>query len=120
MYLKSLRLENFRSYERAALHFSEHLTILAGENNAGKSNVLEAIRLLTAPIDGKRTRFAERDDIRRGGTTDFRIIGEFAGLDELQRGLFITALGEPTSTTATYGLHYSAAANRSRRGTLKF
>ncbi len=43
--LISIELKNFKSYERASLPLSA-MTFLIGANASGKSNVLEAIRLL--------------------------------------------------------------------------
>lgn len=47
MFLKSLHLTNFRSYTRLDLDFDQRPTILVGDNAVGKSNLLEAIYLLS-------------------------------------------------------------------------
>ncbi len=57
--LMSIDLENFKSYERARLPLAA-LTFLIGANASGKSNVLEAIRLLNWLAKGSRL-----DDITR-------------------------------------------------------
>src|SRR3989337_2121425 len=46
MYLSTLSLENFRSYERKTFRFGTNTTLLVGNNAMGKTNVLEAIFLL--------------------------------------------------------------------------
>ena len=46
MLLKSVSLQNFRSYVKAEFRFSPRLTIIIGPNTAGKTNILEAIYLL--------------------------------------------------------------------------
>jgi DNA replication and repair protein RecF len=46
MSLAELRIENLRCVESAALRFSPDLNLIAGENGAGKTSVLEAIFLL--------------------------------------------------------------------------
>ena len=46
--ITSLRLANFRSYERFSLEGLGSLTIFVGPNAVGKSNLLEAIQLTTA------------------------------------------------------------------------
>ncbi|MGH3264344.1 MAG: AAA family ATPase [Trebonia sp.] len=48
MYLRSLKLSNFRSCYDTTVTFQPTLTLLVGENNSGKSNVIEALRLATA------------------------------------------------------------------------
>ncbi len=45
MYLESVRLLEFRNYERLTLAPSPKLNVLIGENAAGKTNVLEALFL---------------------------------------------------------------------------
>ncbi|MBI2074907.1 MAG: DNA replication and repair protein RecF [Candidatus Levybacteria bacterium] len=57
MFLKSLDLQNFRSYSKATFDFSENTTIIVGPNTAGKTNLIEAIFLLSR---GKSFR-AEKD-----------------------------------------------------------
>lgn len=47
MFLKSFQLTNFRNYARLDLSFDQRPTILVGNNAAGKSNLLEAIYLLS-------------------------------------------------------------------------
>ena len=62
MKLTDIKIENFRGIR--SLHLSlDKLTVLIGENNVGKSTVLEAIRLvLTRGFGGRRdTRFMEYD-----------------------------------------------------------
>ncbi|WP_328976045.1 ATP-dependent nuclease [Streptomyces canus] len=68
MYLDQLRLQGFRSAAGATVSFQPDVTVLVGENNAGKSNVMDAIRLLTLPLDGKGSGlYPDRDDLHRDG-----------------------------------------------------
>jgi predicted ATPase len=46
MWVRQLRIENFRGIKSATVDFSERQTILVGPNGAGKSTVLEAFALL--------------------------------------------------------------------------
>ena len=59
-----LSLRDFRSYADLSVDVSAPIVALAGENGAGKTNVLEAISLL-AP--GRGLRRAEFADMARGG-----------------------------------------------------
>jgi putative ATP-dependent endonuclease of the OLD family len=52
MFLETLRLNNFRSFEDERICFSRNLPIFVGENNGGKSNAIDALRLFTTPLTG--------------------------------------------------------------------
>ena len=47
LYVKSLKLVNFRNYSSLRAELSPHLNVIVGENAQGKTNVLEAIFLCT-------------------------------------------------------------------------
>lgn len=47
MFLKELKLKNFRNYSGLSLKLTHKPTILLGDNGAGKSNILEAIYFLS-------------------------------------------------------------------------
>jgi len=66
VYLSQLDAEGFRSLARASVSLGRDMTVLIGENNGGKSNVIDALRLLTDPVDGRRSLYPDRDDIFRG------------------------------------------------------
>jgi putative ATP-dependent endonuclease of OLD family len=46
MYISNIFLQNFRNFEDAEISLNPGLNVLIGENNAGKSNLLQAIRLV--------------------------------------------------------------------------
>ncbi len=48
MYLKTLHLRNFRNYPDQKVEFSAAKTILVGNNAQGKSNLLEAVELMSS------------------------------------------------------------------------
>lgn len=47
MYLKRLKLSNFKNYVEAEIGFSEKINCFAGKNGAGKTNILDAIYYLS-------------------------------------------------------------------------
>lgn len=47
MFLKTLSLQNFRSYTKASFSFDPKLTVIVGPNASGKTNLVEAIGLLS-------------------------------------------------------------------------
>ncbi len=47
MYLKSIKLTNFKSYEEAEFTFEENVNGIVGKNGSGKTNLLDAIYYLS-------------------------------------------------------------------------
>ena len=43
-YIKSLHIEGFKKFTSLDVEFNEHMNILVGENEAGKSTILDAIK----------------------------------------------------------------------------
>ena len=68
MHLGSLTISRFRSCDNVTVSLHPDLTVLVGENNGGKSDVVDSIRLLTLPLSGRRERYPEDEDVRRHAT----------------------------------------------------
>ncbi len=64
MYLRQLHLRNFRNYREQQVEFSAAKTILVGDNAQGKSNLLEAVELLSTLRSHRTSR--DRDMIHEG------------------------------------------------------
>ncbi len=80
MFLKSLKLKNFRNYHVLDHSFSTPITILIGDNAQGKSNFLESIYFLAAAKSPK----AERDEeIIRYGEDVVRVEGVVENSEQL-------------------------------------
>ena len=93
------------------------MTVLVGENNGGKSNIIDGLRLLTLPLNGRRDRYPEDEDLRRGSAEpDFRIEGQYSGLSDTLKGLLICAVPNPTENLAIFGMRYHAKADDFLRG----
>ncbi len=43
MYIKSIRVKNYRNYEQLKIDFDRKLNIIVGDNAQGKTNLLEAV-----------------------------------------------------------------------------
>jgi DNA replication and repair protein RecF len=89
--LAHLALSDFRSYADLALPVDAPLIALAGENGAGKTNILEAISLLSPGRGLRRAEFA--DMARSGAGGGFAVSVRLA--NDTQIGL---GLGEPDET----------------------
>lgn len=72
MFLKKLNLTNFRNYSNLELSFDQRPTILVGNNAAGKSNLLEAVYLLSVT---KSLRAREEDELIEIGQEFARVEG---------------------------------------------
>lgn len=59
MYLKTLHLRNFRNYQEQFVDFSAQKTILIGNNAQGKSNLLEAVELISTLKTHRTSRDAD-------------------------------------------------------------
>ena len=117
MHLDNLTIRRFRSCDDVNVDFQPDLTVLVGENNGGKSNIIDAMRLLTLPLNGRRERYPEDEDLRRGATTaNFEIVGQFRGLSDTLKGLLITAVPDPTKDTAIFGYRYEPRSENAPRG----
>jgi len=71
--LTSITLSDFRNYENKTLEFSNGVTVIAGENAKGKTNVLEAIYLLGV---GESFRAKRTEEMVRFGQEVGRVSGE--------------------------------------------
>lgn len=100
MYLSNLKIENFRAFGSEAagtsldLTLSQGLNLLVGENDAGKTAVIDAIRHLLWTTSQDFHRLTE-DDFHVAGderAQDMKITARFEGLSLLQRAAFLEYL----------------------------
>src|SRR6188472_3630181 len=90
MALAELRIQNLRCVESAALEFSPELNLIAGENGAGKTSILEAIFLLGRGRSF-RTRTSER--LIRYGQPRLTVFGRTDDAPPRSAGIEIAADG---------------------------
>jgi len=96
MYLSKLTIENFRCFGEAASRFElllrPGLTALVGENEAGKTAVIDALRFALGTTDQEWYRL-EDSDFREGVTSrEIRITCKFEGLSEPDQKAFVEFL----------------------------
>lgn len=110
MYLKNISLRNFRSFDEGEVELQEDLTVFVGENNGGKSNAIDAIRLLTQPLSGRREIYCELTDVRfQSDKKGFELEALFAKLDTGQQGRLITAATDTSLSEARFGLRFAGS-----------
>src|SRR4026209_868935 len=90
MSLAELRIEDLRCIESAELRFSPELNLIAGENGAGKTSILEAIFLLGRGRSF-RTRSSER--LIRHHQPKLTVFGRTDDTPPRQAGIEIAADG---------------------------
>ena len=79
--IHSLKLKNFRSYNDLKCSFSGGPVVLLGSNGSGKTNILEALSLLSP---GRGLRNASFDQFRNiKGPNEWGIIAEISSEDQL-------------------------------------
>ena len=98
MYLSILRLWNFRKYCAMAdgkpgleIHFQEGVNVLIGENDSGKTAIVDAIRYVLRTQSGEFIQFDDKDfyqDSAGNRKDEFKIECVFDGLNEQDSGLF--------------------------------
>jgi putative ATP-dependent endonuclease of OLD family len=115
MWLREVTIKQFRSCCDVAVPLRPSLTVLVGENNAGKSNVIEALRLGTNPLSGRRVRYFEPEDVSRRHSGPVSIGLTFAGASRIQRAQFIGSL-DLNSGDITHESRFYAPSDEYPRG----
>jgi putative ATP-dependent endonuclease of OLD family len=114
MYLRKLSANNFRSFDQIEIPLYEDLTVFVGENNGGKSNAIDALRLLTQPLNGRRELYCETTDVRFGSVrTDFELEALFNDLSPAQAGRLLSAVTDNSMSSCKFGLQFAASGGRS-------
>lgn len=121
VYVAEVLVERFRSCERAQIPLRPEVTVLVGENNAGKSSVIDALRLLTDPLDGRRMRYFEEADVLTaaaalGGPS---LQMDVTDIGPQHSGAYLEALlpeGTPDSRTARWQVSWTPPQPGGRRG----
>ena len=54
MYIKEIKISNFRNFKEASIPFHEGVNVIIGHNNTGKSNLLRALGLVLGYNYGHR------------------------------------------------------------------
>ncbi len=69
MWLRELTIRNFRRIEELTINFTRGLCVIVGENNAGKTAIIDALRIMLFPSRDFDALRLNEDDFRSG--TDY-------------------------------------------------
>lgn len=87
MTLRSISLQNFRNYKKQSFNFSQGITLILGPNTSGKTNLIEAIFLLSR---GKSFRAEKDTEMIRFNQELARIRGKIDGKEEKELEVMLT------------------------------
>jgi putative ATP-dependent endonuclease of OLD family len=89
MHLATINVKNFRNLRDFTLHLRPGLNVILGENNIGKTNLLDALRLaLTTAYSNESVRLGT-DDLTEPGTENTIAISlRFEGLTTEEQAEF--------------------------------
>lgn len=115
MVLSELTARNFRSLYDVTIPFRPDVTVIVGENNSGKSNLVDALRLMLSPHQGRRSRYFEREDVSLGRDAEaIELSATFDDLTDAQVGLFATTL-DLDDMSARFQMRYEVDVERPNR-----
>jgi len=131
MFLSELVIQNFRAFgsgdHRFALQFNPGLTALVGENDCGKTTVMDALRLVLGTSDQEYYRVEPSDFHRLADGTiadSIQISCTFSDLTEDARGAFAEYLSYVTcgsgETKPVLQIHWSAKRHKKEGSSRRF
>lgn len=86
MYLESINIKNFRLFDNFDLEFNKGLNLLVGENDSGKTALIDAVRLVLDTNSAEWVRFVETDFLE--GTDTLSIKLKFSDLSIPEQAVF--------------------------------
>lgn len=97
MYLSHVYVENFRNFHKFDIDLRPGLSVIIGENNVGKTNLLDAIRIALGPgASGRNRIWPDKTDLHRYpsgvSATSFLIRLTFSAVSEEQMADFIECI----------------------------
>ncbi|ACL01774.1 SMC domain protein [Desulfatibacillum aliphaticivorans] len=114
MYLSKITIENFRCFgerdKKFEMSLKPGLTTLVGENDAGKSAIIDAIRYVLCTTDQEWLRIKENDFHVGANPKEIRIVCKFDDLEAHHQRAFIEYLTHDASGAKppVFFLHWTA------------
>lgn len=94
VYLSSLQIKNFRCFDdnEHIINFNQGLTVLVGENDSGKSAIMDAIRIVLGTTDFGWIRIEANDFYNEDTFLEITISCKFSGLTPDEQAAFLECL----------------------------
>lgn len=93
MYIQSLTINNFRSFgQPETIVFNKGLTVLVGENDSGKSAIIDAIRIVLGTTDQSWYHIELSDFYKENQKAEISIVLKFADLTKNEQAAFLECL----------------------------
>ena len=94
MFLSEIRLKNFRCFDENehSIRFHYGLNVLVGENDSGKSAVVDAIRIVLGTTDQGWYRIDATDFYNEDKSREITIICRFENLSDEECAAFLECL----------------------------
>ncbi len=118
MYISKLEIKNFRTFNADGISISlnDGINILVGENNVGKSTIIDALRLVATSLQYKRDIYIKKDDFHidefGNQANKITIKIRFSGLSEEQQTSFFELIDENDTTSASLCICYFLQKNK--------
>ena len=104
--IRKLSVSNFRNYSKVSLEPSQQMVVLLGNNGAGKTNLLEAISMLSPGRGLRRAQLTQLNRAKIDTTDEDNIIeaqGQWAVSVKVESNGFQTRIGTGCATTFADG-----------------
>lgn len=94
MYLSELKIKNFRCFDEKnhVIKFNKGLNVLVGENDSGKSAIIDAIRYVLGTTDMTWNRISPEDFYNENTSLEIEIVCKFQGLNKEEKAAFLECL----------------------------
>lgn len=115
MYLDKLKIKNFRKYgdQGIEVEFNKDFNLLVGENDSGKSSIIDAIRKVLWTYSYEKDRLEEEDFYNKETDREIKIECIFKGLDDPEEAHhFIEWLGIDDEKKRFLNIWYIGKYNR--------
>ncbi|MDX9984846.1 ATP-dependent nuclease [Sphaerochaeta sp.] len=109
MYISEVSVRNFRGFGNVeqVIPFNPGLTVFVGENDSGKTTVIDAIRFVLGTTDASRDWLVLEDFHDEDDSQDISIVVKFMRLTKNERAAFLEYLTHEDPELVLY-LHYKA------------